>query len=269
MAIQTTVESGSAAQPSEIKIPQLPLREHGLTNVPAIPLDIASMLDTLIRLGGKLKQREQALRGLSKTMTIGGATAPAYAFLFGREAPDTKAAVSLERLRTFLNRNPLGLLSSLVDKLKAQEQELDRTAATSGDDLTTRSLDDPKQWSIGWTTFPDVYSLGLPHLDEFAATIDVTQPDKATEAFFPNIARYGRSYSLLLTQKVESRDVAQWRALFGSEWTPALDAASEAGVLYVIDLRIYESLKPQQVEGFPGSHRAPSPCWSRTRQRRR
>jgi hypothetical protein len=33
--------------------------------------------------------------------------------------------------------------------------------------------------------------LGLPHLDEWAATVDVKQPDKATAAFWPTIARYG------------------------------------------------------------------------------
>jgi hypothetical protein len=251
MTTELAAGTGSAAQLSEIKIPQLPLREHGLTNVPAIPLDIVGMKDTLLKLAVKVKQREQALQGLSRTITIGGSTAPAYAFLFGHEAPETKAAEALERVRSFLNRNPLGLLSSLVDKLKAQEEELARAAAPGRDDLTTRSLDDPKQWSMGWTTFPNAYTLGLPYLNEWAATLDVTQPDKATEAFFPTIARYGRSYNLILPKKVKTRDVAAWRDLFGSAWTPALDAAAAAGLLYVIDLRIYETLKPQQVEGFP------------------
>ena len=243
-------ESRSAARLSEIKIPQLPLRQHGLTHVPAVPLDFVGMLDTLLKLGGKVKQREQALQGLSKTITIGGTTAPAYAFLFGGEAADTNEAAALEGIRAFLNRNPLGILSSLVDKLKAQEDKLVREAPTGGDNLTGRSLDDPKQWSMGWTTFPDAYTLGLPHLNEWAATLDVTQPDKATEAFFPTIARYGRSYNLILTKKVKISDVAPWRDLFGSAWTPALDAAADAGLLYVIDLRIYETLKPQQVGGF-------------------
>ena len=129
MTTQVAAASRAAGQPSEIKIPQLPLREHGLTNVPAVPLDFVGMIDTLMKLGGKVKQREQALQGLSKTITIGGSTAPAYAFLFGREAADTKAAAALERLRAFLNRNPLGILSSLVDKLKAQDEELVRAAA--------------------------------------------------------------------------------------------------------------------------------------------
>ena len=246
----TTLEraSRSAERLSEIKIPQLPLREHGLTSVPGIPLDFVGMIDQLIKLGGKLKQREQALQGLSTPMTIGGTTAPAYAFLFGPESADTQTTKALERVRAVLNRNPLGILSSLVDALKAQEKGLIR-AAPAGADLTTRSLDDPTQWSMGWTTFPDARTLGLSHLNEWAATLDVTQPDKATEAFFPTIARYGRSYNLILTRKVKARDVGEWRALFDSAWTPALDQAVEAGLLYVIDLRIFETLKAQQVEG--------------------
>src|SRR5262245_61161837 len=126
----TTLEraSRSAERLSEIKIPQLPLREHGLNNVPAIPLDFVGMLDQLVKLGGKLKQREQALQGLSTPMSIGGTTAPAYAFLFGRESADAQTTKGLERIRTVLNRNPLGILSNLVDALKAQEKELIRTA---------------------------------------------------------------------------------------------------------------------------------------------
>jgi hypothetical protein len=104
---------------------------------------------------------------------------------------------------------------------------------------------------MGWTTLPDVYSLGLPHLDEWAATVDVEQPDKATEAFFPTIAGYGRAYNLILPKKVHSADVGTWRDLFGGAWTAALDAAAGAGLLYVIDLRIYETLQPQTVAGAP------------------
>src|SRR5262249_5718045 len=124
-------------------------------------------------------------------------------------------------------------------------------AGKASGDLTTLSLDDPKQWAMGWTTLPDAQALGRPRLEEWAATIDVTQPDRATEAFFPTIARYGRSYNLILTRKVKSRDAGEWRDLFGRAWTSALDAAAESGLLYVIDLRIYETLKPQQFAGIP------------------
>jgi len=72
---------------------------------------------------------------------------------------------------------------------------------------------------MSWTTFPDVYTLGLPHLDEWAATVDVTQPDKATEAFFPTIARYGLAYNLILPKKVQSSDLETRRELFGTAWS--------------------------------------------------
>src|SRR5262245_46191316 len=249
MATLSEAVRESSASP-DIRLPHLPVRDHGLENVPAVPVDVVGMVDTLLKLGAKVKQRELALQGLSKTFTIGGTTARAHEFLYGREAPEVKAGLVYEQLRASLGHNPLGILSTLVDKIKSQERTIKREAA-GGSDLTTRSLDDPKQWSIGWTTFPDVQALGRPHLDEWAATVDVTQPDKATDAFFPTIARYGRSYNLILTQKVSSHDLAGWRELFGSAWTPALDGAAEAGLLYVIDLRIFETLRPQQVAGAP------------------
>src|SRR5262245_58438427 len=198
MTTQVATESRPGARRSEIKISQLPLRQHGLTHVPAVPLDILGMVDTLLRLDGKLKQREQALQGLSRTFTIDGTTAPAYSFLFGTEPVGASAAAVLERLRALLKRNPLGLLSTIVDRPTGQEKELARAAEPERNALTTRFLEAPKQWSIGWTTLPDAHSLGKPHLDEWAATVDVTQSDKATEAFFPMIARYGRGYNLIL-----------------------------------------------------------------------
>lgn len=227
----------------QVKLPQLPTRELGLRNVPAFPIDTAGMLDTLFRLSIRFKQREQALQGLSKTYTIGGRTARAREFLFGHEALDAKEAQQLKRLRGLLDRNTLEIIPTIVEAIASQTESM----ATPGGDLTTLALDDPRQSSISWTTFPDVQSLGAPQLEEWAATVDVTQPEKATQAFWPMMSTYGRSYNLLLPQKM--RDAGPWRELFGGAWTPALDAAADAGTLYVIDLRIYEALKPQVVAG--------------------
>lgn len=249
-ASDTFTASPSTTPAVGFKLPQLPLRAAGLEHVPAVPIDIGGMLDTLAKLDVRLKQREQALEGLSRTFTIGGSTARAHDFLFGGHTTDAQQAGLREKLRQVLNRNPLGILADLVDKLKAQDAEPVHYTSGGVKDLTALSLDDPRQWSISWTTFPDVYSLGVPHLDEWAATVDVTQPDKATEAFFPMIARYGRSYNLLLTKKVRSTEVAAWRDLFGAAWTRALDEAANAGLLYVIDFRIYETLKAQKVAGL-------------------
>ena len=104
---------------------------------------------------------------------------------------------------------------------------------------------------MSWTTFPDVYSAGLPRLAEWAATVDVTQADKAQRGVLLTIAREGLAYNLLLLKKVDSGDVVRWHELFGADWTAALDAAAQAGLLYVIDLRIYETLQPQQGGGLP------------------
>jgi len=227
----------------QIKLPQLPARELGFNNAPAIPIDTAGMLDTSIRLSIRYKQRDQAFQGLSKTYTIGGKTARAHDFLFGKDLADPNSEAQLRGLRELLSRNTLEIIPTIVKGITSQTESL----ATPGGELTTLPLDDPRQFSISWTTFPNVQSLGAPHLDEWAATVDVTQPDKATEAFWPTIATYGRAYNLLLPQKVG--EAGDWRDIFGDAWTPALDAAADAGRLYVIDLRIYEALKPQVVTG--------------------
>ena len=60
--------------------------------MPAIPVDVGGMADTLSKLVARVKQREQPLQGLSRTFTIGGSTARAYNFLFGSGAADAKAA---------------------------------------------------------------------------------------------------------------------------------------------------------------------------------
>jgi hypothetical protein len=229
------------------KTHQLPLRKLGFTNVPAVPIDIGGMVDTLVKLGVRVKQYEQALQGLSKTYTIGGSTTLAYNFLYGTEAADAKRGAARERLHGFLRHNPSEIPHGLAaEQLEEQDEEI-----AQDHDLTTLSLDDPKQWAMSWTTLPDVYSAGMPHLEEWAATVDVTQAEKATEAFFPTIARYGRSYNLILPRKVQTADAGAWRDLFATAWTPALDMAANAGLLYVIDLRIYETLHPQKVAGFP------------------
>src|SRR5262245_18482754 len=247
----TAVERESAGQVSEIELHQLPLRELGFRNVPTIPVDIHGMADTLSRLAIRTKQREQVLQGLSKAFTIGGKTARAFNFLYGDGEADKKTAAALGAAQAFLGRDPSEIVAGLVEQLKQPHDELALIAVGGGHPLTRLALDDPKQYSIGWTTFPDVYSMGLPHLEEWAATLDVAQPDKATAAFFPTIASNGLTFNALLFRKIASSDVGEWRDLFGTAWTAALDGAAKAGLLYVMDLRIYETLQPQTVAGTP------------------
>ena len=92
VATQTVAGSESSGQSSTML--QLPLRELGLKHVPAIPVDVHGMADTVSRLAIRVKQREQALQGLSKMFTIGGSTARAYNFLYGSGEADKKAAAA-------------------------------------------------------------------------------------------------------------------------------------------------------------------------------
>jgi hypothetical protein len=53
----------------QFKLPRLHLRELGLglDNVPAVPVDIAGIVDTLVKLGIREKQCELAYQGFTKT----------------------------------------------------------------------------------------------------------------------------------------------------------------------------------------------------------
>jgi hypothetical protein len=66
--------------PEKHSFHHLPLRKLGFEYVPAVPVDIPRMADTLVRLGikTKTKQYEQTLQGLSRTYTIRGTIARAY-----------------------------------------------------------------------------------------------------------------------------------------------------------------------------------------------
>jgi|GEM_PF-6284481 len=83
-------------------------------------------------------------------------------------------------------------------------------------EATTLSLDDPKQWSMGWTLLPEVYGNAKNDLDFWASTVDVTQPDRATEEFWPTIAQYGIALNAILPRKITTDgELEALRQIFG------------------------------------------------------
>ncbi len=64
--------------PEKYSFHHQPLRKLRFEHVPAVPVDIPGMADTLVGLGIKTKRYEQALQGLSQTCTIRGTIARAY-----------------------------------------------------------------------------------------------------------------------------------------------------------------------------------------------
>jgi hypothetical protein len=237
---------------------KLPLRLFGLKAIPAVPVDLEGMVDTLIKLDVRGKQKEQATQGLTREFTIDGLTARAFNFLYGGQPIDEPAATARERLRKSLSGNPIKILGALADRLKDEGEELfEKLHGGSGDsgadgvDLTTLSLDDPKQWSMGWTLLPEVYGNAKNDLDFWASTVDVTQPDRATEEFWPTIAKYGIALNAILPRKITTdEDLEALRQIFGDFWNDDLNQAFTEGRLYCIDLRLFEALEHHKIKGF-------------------
>ncbi|MFP3941279.1 MAG: lipoxygenase family protein, partial [Thermoanaerobaculia bacterium] len=246
-------------------IHKLPLPRR-FKNLPAVPVDLEGMAETLVRLGLRAQETKQATQGLTEPVTLGGVTAPAYEFLFGGAAADASTAQAREELRRVLGRSRRRA-GKAVRKEALREDQLapdalgrprpgDGSSGTAapgsgrdgdGGGLTSLPIERPEQWSLSWTTLPDVQGLGAPHRDAFAATL--TDPETATAAFFPTIAEYGLAYNLVLPRKLGPDDLAEVRKVFGAEVAESAARAAEAGRLYGIDLRLFEALAPHRVRG--------------------
>jgi Lipoxygenase len=223
----------------------LPLWLLGLKDIPAFPIQLEAMADTLLKLGIRTEQTKQAKQGLTNTYTIGGVTATGYEFVFGR-TPGFEEQVdeAREHVQQVLTLQPALVLTSLFDKALRDTGE---SVAASADPITALPLDKPEQWALSWTTFPEVYQKAAPLLPDWASTL--TDPDAASARFWPTIAEYGQGYNLLILQKVGPTQLGTLKGKFQPVWTPALDAAAAAGTLYVIDLSLFESLEPHVVRG--------------------
>jgi hypothetical protein len=222
-------------------IDHLPLRLIGLDSVPAVPIELDGLLDTVLKLARRSEEIEPARQGLSNSYTIGGRTAPAIDFLFGDQS-DQARREALTDLAQLCSHRPANVAAALVGLLAGRADGL-RAPDPSP---TALSLEAPDQWSISWTNYQDVHAQALPLLPAWAATL--SDPDQASREFWPTIASHGFAYNLLIAQKVT--DPAALRQRFAEVWEAAWDAAAAAGALYVIDLSIFASLRPATVSGF-------------------
>ncbi len=112
-----------------------------------------------------------------------------------------------------------------------------------------RPLDHPEQFSIGWTTMPGVAEAGAGRLGRWSRAL--TDPDAATREFWPTIARYGIAVNIVGPQRVAGAAVGELRRTFGSAWTRPVQAAADAGELYVFDMRRFAALAPQTTPDGP------------------
>jgi len=121
---------------------------------------------------------------------------------------------------------------------------------TATDESWTRlSLEEPKQFAMGWTTFGGVAHRGELVLNDLARTL--TDAGAATADFWPIIAKFGLAFNLIILENVTAERGAALKAALGAAWSDEMQALREGGNLYVIDMRLFEQFPPATVEGFP------------------
>jgi Lipoxygenase len=113
------------------------------------------------------------------------------------------------------------------------------------DQLKRLSLEDPKQFTISWTNYKDVYQRAVAqHLDDWAS--ELTSIDRANQAFWDHIQAFGTSYNLLILRRVTDPRLGALKTEFGASWQARLETVHREGGLYEIDLSIFEYLGPSQ-----------------------
>ena len=232
------------------EIEKLPLIALGFPNVPAVPVVLAQLPGTLLKLLSRTFETRPAMLGLTEVLTLGDTTATAHSFLFDGDPIETRAK-ALRNLRQEVKSQRV-LLSASLPKVQTR---LNRGHTTlpqlEANSMATLPLTDPKQFSLTWTTFTDVNKQGAVFLDQWSKSIRVDEKEAATAQFWPTIAQYGLAYNLLVLQKLEGSRAAHLRQEMGSAWSPTIDGYVESGNYYFIDMTIFESFEVQQVHGLP------------------
>jgi hypothetical protein len=240
-------------------------------NLPAIPVDIGDALKTLVSLGERTIASKQALQGLTTFYEIEDTVATAYNFLYGKKLTTEDADARDEMARALGHGLDFRLVSTLNEHIFGDpnsssflrfvtgfiEEAVEHFTGESGDDeseeaqgdpLTKLSLEEPEQFSMAWTVEPDVHHSSKELLPKFAATLK--DAEAATQQFWPTISEYGLSYNLLIAQKLGSSDLPDPRAQFVDVWKSAWDTLEEKGLLYAIDMTIFDGFKPREVDGL-------------------
>lgn len=199
----------------------------GLRALPAIPVDIPGVVESLFRLANRLIQTVPAKLGLSNEYTIQGRTATALEWMYGTPLDQEDASLRQRRTVAHLqerlaeNRGPFLGMGSL--------SRLGSAAAGVASTPVPRQihLDDPRQFSMAWTNFNDVYQNAKPWEEMYAASL--TNVEAANAQFWPTLNAGSNGFNLLLPRKV---------------------ARFATGTLYLIDLGIFRTVQPHVIDGI-------------------
>ncbi|MEM7538253.1 MAG: lipoxygenase family protein [Chloroflexota bacterium] len=213
-------------------------------DLPAIPIaTIGELKESLENLNKRKIQTTQPRQNLTMSYTLNGQTATGRQFLYGADTED------LEEESKNILQKALEKTDALIDMIRSVLSP-DTVADKTMDDhpLMQLSIEEPQQFTMSWPVLPNIYRMGEKYLDTWVATL--TDTETANQQFWPTIASYGLPFNLLILQKVITPE--QQTALklkFETAWTPEVDALATTGQLFVIDLSIFTTLKPSQVDG--------------------
>ncbi len=227
------------------QIPQVMLHLARLRHLPALPVDISEVIESVPKLLKRLIEQQPAKDGLSNTYTIAGETGTGEEFLFG-EGLDDRLREALEDIRDALDANP----AKVIKRFHKEFIHRDGSSNLTHEDahLTALALQTPEQWTISWTTFQDVYEKAQPLLSRWAATM--TDVPIAEAEFWPTFAKYGVGYNLLVLQKLTRGNSRKVKRKLGTAWTADHSALLDRGRLYAIDMSIFEAVRANKVDGF-------------------
>jgi hypothetical protein len=121
---------------------------------------------------------------------------------------------------------------------------------TASDSSYTRlSLEAPEQFAMGWTTFADVELDARPLLPVFAGAL--RDAEAATAQFWPNIARFGLAFNLIVLETVSEARGSRLKSDLGAAWTDEMQTRHAAGGLYLIDMTFFDRFPVAKADGFP------------------
>jgi len=210
--------------------------------LPAIPISsMEGVINTVKGLGTRSKEVEAAKSSLDRPYTINGTTAKGHQFLYGYSMKGKYANVA-DALEKALRSD-----KDLIKRVRQVMNNDQPQPSNASHDINKLSLDDPQQWSIGWSAMRNTYNTGMSHLDHWASSL--TDHEAATEQFWQTISTHGLAFNLLFLQKVMPTHITDLKSKFESAWTYEMDNLAEEGLLYFIDLSIFTVLESQEANG--------------------
>ena len=189
-----------------------------------------------------------AKSGLNREYVIQGQKQSAYTFMYDdasidpgkKERDDLLKRLEISAENEFLS---LTTLNTHLDRASFSKE------AKQGKTFTDLFLDKPEDFTISWTNYYDIYKNNKEkHGDEYASIL--TDPQEATKQFWPMIAENGLAYNLLFLQKVQGGHIGKVKEIFSEQWNTLLKPLQEKGLLYAIDLTIFNHWDASQVDGF-------------------